>query len=88
MLAVLLFAFEKCFPFNIFFKKIGVLDSYFIHRYIIIKYKSSAIRVKSANYYESYGPFFSFFNFIFCKMPECWWGWPLDGGICVILTHF
>ena len=26
------------------------------------------LRVKSANYYESYGPFF---NFIFCKIPAC-----------------
>ena len=33
-------------------------------------------RVKSANYCESYGPFF---NFIFCKMPACGWGWPWAG---------
>ena len=32
-----------------------VLDSYFIHRYIIIKYGSS-LRVKSTNYHQSYGP--------------------------------
>ena len=44
------------------------MDSYFIHRYIIKKYGQVRFRVKSANYYESYGPFF---NFIFCKMPAC-----------------
>ena len=30
----------------IFFEYIGVLDSYFIHRYIIIKYRSSLITGK------------------------------------------
>ena len=35
----LLFHLQKCFLFDIFFKNIGILDSYFIHRYIIIKYR-------------------------------------------------
>ena len=52
------------------------MDSYFIPRYIIIKYGQVRFRVKSANYYESYGPFF---NFIFCKIPVCGWGWPWPG---------
>ena len=30
----------------IYFEYIGVLDSYFIHRYIIIKYRSSLIKDK------------------------------------------
>ena len=44
--------------------KIGVLDSYFIHRYIIIKYRSSSIYGKISQLFESYGPFF---NFIFLQ---------------------
>ena len=73
-----LFTFKRCFPCDIFFKKrlICVLDSYFISRYIIIKYGQVRFRVKSANYYESYGPFF---NFIFYKIPACGWGWPWAG---------
>ena len=49
-------------------------------KYIIIKYGQVRFRVKYANYYESYGPFF---NFIFL-----WVRMALGGGICVILTHF
>ena len=52
------------------------MDSYFIHQFIIIKYSQVRFRVKSANYYKSYGPFF---NLIFCKMPACGWGWPWAG---------
>ena len=50
----------------IFFKKrLGcILDSYFIHRFIIIKYGQVRFRVKSANYYKSYD---LFFKFIFAK---------------------
>ena len=62
-----LFHLQKMFSFRyIVFKKrlICVLDSYFITSYIIIKYSQVRFRVKSANYYESYGPFF---NFIFYK---------------------
>ena len=48
---------------QISFEKIDALDSYFIHRYIIIKDRSVQYRVKSANYYESYGIFStSFFS--------------------------
>ena len=36
---------KNCFR-AIPFEYIGVLDSYFIHRYIIIKYRSSSIRDK------------------------------------------
>ena len=32
------------------FEYIGILDSYFIHRYIIIKYRSSLIKDKSSGY--------------------------------------
>ena len=39
------------------FEKISVLDSNFIHRYIIIKCRSLRFRVKSTNYFWSYGPF-------------------------------
>ena len=36
-----LFTLQKMLSFRYFLKKkIGVLDSYFIHRYIIIKYRS------------------------------------------------
>ena len=54
-----LFHLQKIFSFRYFFKKrlICVLDSYFIPRYIIIKYGQVGFRLKSANYYESYGPF-------------------------------
>ena len=38
------------------FEYIGVLDSYFIHRYIIIKYRSSSITDKIHRFYQSYGP--------------------------------
>ena len=38
--------YEKWFPGGISFENIGVLDSYFIHRYIIIKYRSSSIMDK------------------------------------------
>ena len=57
---------QKCFPFHVFLKKGGVLESYVIHRYKSLNIGQVQFRVKSANYYESYGPFF---NFIFCKMP-------------------
>ena len=55
-----LFHLQKMFSFQYFFKKrlICVLDSYFIHRFKIIKYGQVRFRVKSANYYKSYGPFF------------------------------
>ena len=39
------------------FETISVLDSNFIHRYIIIKCRSIRFRVKSTNYFGSYGPF-------------------------------
>ena len=35
---VALFHLQNMFSFRYFLKKIGVLDSYFVHRYIIIKY--------------------------------------------------
>ena len=38
-------------------ENISVLDSYFIHRYIIIKYRSFRFGVKSTNCIGSYGPF-------------------------------
>ena len=57
------------FSFRYFLKKIGVLNSYFIHRYIIIKYGQVRFRVKSTNFYESYGPFF---NFIFLQNACVW----------------
>ena len=62
---MVLFHFQKMFSFQYFFLKrlICVLDSYFIHRYIIIKYGQVPFKVKSANYYESYGPFFNFIFF-------------------------
>ena len=36
------------------FDSIGMLDTYFIHRFIIITYRSSSIEDKSSNY--GYGP--------------------------------
>ena len=47
-----LFHRQKMFSFRYFFLKrlIFVLDSYFIHRYIIIEYGQVRFRVKSANY--------------------------------------
>ena len=41
---------------SISFEKISVLDSNFIHRYIVIKCQVR-FRVKSTNYFGSYGPF-------------------------------
>ena len=41
-----------------------------------MKYGQVRFRVKSADYYESYG---TFFNFIFCKIPACGLGWPWAG---------
>ena len=38
-------------------EKMVRLDSYFVHRYIIIEYRSSLISDKSTWYNESYGPF-------------------------------
>ena len=55
MEVIALYHLQKMFPFRYFL--ICVLDSYFIHRYIIIKYDQVRFRVKSANYYESYGHF-------------------------------
>ena len=39
------------------FAKISVLDSNYVHRYIIIKCSQVRFRVKSTNYFGSYGPF-------------------------------
>ena len=39
------------------FEKISVLDSNFIHRYIIINVGQVGFRVKFINYFWSYGPF-------------------------------
>ena len=80
-----LFHRHKCFPSDIFLKKIGVLDSYFIYRYIIIKYGQVRFMVKSANYYETYyGPFSTSFFAKCLRMGED----ALGGAICVIVTHF
>ena len=42
------------------FEYIGLLDSYFIHRYVIIIYSQVRLRVKSTDYYQSYGPWFRY----------------------------
>ena len=42
---------------SISFENISVLDSYFIHRCIIIKYRSSSIKGKIHQLIWSYGPF-------------------------------
>ena len=54
---------------------------------IIIKYGQVRFIVKSANYYESYGPFF---NFMFCKIPARGWGWPWAGASVsfILFLHF
>ena len=67
------------------FERIGVLDWNFIHRYVIIKYGQVWFRVKSANYFESYGPFFQLH---FLQNACVWVRMALGGGICVILTQF
>ena len=41
------------------FENIGVLDSYFIHRYIIIKYRSSSIMDKIHQLLSELWPFIS-----------------------------
>ena len=44
--------------------------------YIIIKYGQVRFRVKSANYYESYGPFFNFIFFAkYLRVGEDGPGW-------------
>ena len=65
---IALFHLQKTFSFQYFLIKrlVFVLDSYFIHRYIIIKYGQVHFRVKSANYYESSVPFFNFIFFAKC----------------------
>ena len=45
------------------FEMMSVLDSYFMHRCRIIKYRSILIRVKSPNYFGTW----PFFNFIFLQ---------------------
>ena len=42
------------------FEKISILDSYFIHRYIIIKYRSSSIKAKIHQLLWELWPFFNF----------------------------
>ena len=42
---------------SISFEKVSVLDSNFIHQYIVIKCRSGSIRLKSTNYFGSYGSF-------------------------------
>ena len=42
------------------FEKISVLDSNFIHRYIIIKYRSSTIQGKIHQLFLELWPFFNF----------------------------
>ena len=59
------------------FEYIGVLDSYFMHRYIIIKYRS---RLKSTDFYQSYGP-------LLMTMPYLW-EFGNSGGTRVPWTHF
>ena len=42
---------------SITFEKISVFDSYFIHKHILIKYRSSSISGKIHQFFlESYGP--------------------------------
>ena len=57
------------------FENISVLDSYLIHRYIIMKLEVVRFRVKSTNYYGSYALFSasknSFFA-IFLKRLVYW----------------
>ena len=62
------------------FEFIGELDSYFIHRYIIIKYKLSSITNQIHNYNQSYGPLFMSMPYL-CKFGN-------SGGIRVPWTHF
>ena len=78
-----LFHLQKMFSFQYFFKKDWCIEFIFYTQVNNHKNKGQVwTRVKSANY-ESYGPFF---NFIFCKMLACRWGWPLGGGMCHIDT--
>ena len=42
---------------SIYFEKISILGSYFIHRYIIIKYRSSSIKGKIHQLLLGYGSF-------------------------------
>ena len=58
---------------------ICVLDSYIIYRYIIVKYGQVRFRVKSANYYESYGPFSTSF---FAKCLRVGEDGPGRGHLC------
>ena len=76
-----LFHLQKMFSFRYFFKKrlICVLDSYFIPRYIIIKYGQVRFVVKSANYYESYGPFSTLVFAKYMRVGEDSPGW---GHLC------
>ena len=48
---------------SISFEKIGRLDSYFIHRYIIIKYSSDSSLGK---FHQLLWELWPFFDFIFC----------------------
>ena len=59
------------------------MDSYFIPRYIIIKYGQVQFRVESANYYESYGPFLTSFFAKYLRVGE---EGPGRGGLCHIDT--
>ena len=55
---------------SISFENISVLDSYFVHRYIIIKCRSTLIKGKTANYYGLW-PFFNFIFFFFFLQNAC-----------------
>ena len=75
----------------IFFEYIGVLDSYFIHRYIIIKYRSSSITDKIHRLLLEVWPFVND-NALFMRIWQkrghpC----PMDTFLvnhCIIHTHY
>ena len=62
------------------FECVGVLDSYFIHRYVIIKYRSSSIRDKIHQLLLELWPFVND-NALFIEFGN-------SGGIGVPWTHF
>ena len=62
------------------FEYVGVLDSYFLHRYVIIKYRSSSITDKIHRLFLDYDPLLMTMPYL-CEFGN-------RGGIRVPWTHF
>ena len=67
------------------FEYVGVLDSYFIHRYVIIKYRSSSIMDKIHRLLLELWPFVND-NALFMRILQ-WRGHPCPMDTFLVLTR-